>query len=154
MFTSTKRFGPISTGHRQWRDDGHCSRIHGYGRIVEIEFGCHELDDRGWVQDFGGLKTVNEWLHLMWDHRVLVAEDDPHLGELRKMDSLGLIKINVLKAPYGPSIEQGARHVFDHVNEWVEAESQGRVWVQSVRVWEHENNAAKYTRPSAPPPRR
>ena len=37
-YFSTKRFGPICTGHRQWRDDGHCKYIHGYGRHVQVTF--------------------------------------------------------------------------------------------------------------------
>ena len=37
-FKSSKRIGPISTGHRQWKDKGHCSFVHGYGRYVEFTF--------------------------------------------------------------------------------------------------------------------
>mgnify|MGYP003656349465 CR=1 FL=1 len=59
-FKSSKRFGPITTGHRQWRDDGHCSFVHGYGRYVRITFESSELDERGWVMDFGDLKDVKK----------------------------------------------------------------------------------------------
>ena len=62
MFTSSKRFGPISTGHRQWRAQNHCSFVHGYGRFVEITFGCYQRDERGWVVDFGDLRDVKKWL--------------------------------------------------------------------------------------------
>ena len=57
-FKVTKRFGPISVGHRQWRDKGHCRFAHGYGRYIEFTFACEELDEKGWVMDFGGLKSI------------------------------------------------------------------------------------------------
>ena len=44
MYRSTKKIGPISTGHRQWRDDGHCSYVHGYGRYVQFTFASDALD--------------------------------------------------------------------------------------------------------------
>ena len=47
-FKSTKKLGPISVGHRQWRDDGHCRFVHGYGRYVQFTF-SGELDHRQWV---------------------------------------------------------------------------------------------------------
>ena len=56
-YFSTKRFGPICTGHRQWRDDGHCKYIHGYGRHVQVTFEG-ELDHRQWVMDFGFLQSM------------------------------------------------------------------------------------------------
>ena len=59
-FKSTKRFGPITTGHRQWRDSGHCSYIHGYGRYVRLTFEASQLDERGWVMDFGDLKDIKK----------------------------------------------------------------------------------------------
>lgn len=45
MFKSTKRFGPITTNHRNWhaafnanRNSQKCSFIHGYSRYCEIVF--------------------------------------------------------------------------------------------------------------------
>ena len=68
-YTSSKRIGPISTGHRQWKHDGHCSYAHGYGRYIEFTFACKRSDHRGWVMDFGDLKDVKKWLEDEWDHR-------------------------------------------------------------------------------------
>lgn len=141
-FFSTKRFGPISTGHRQWRADNHCRFIHGYGRTVQITFGAYSLDDKGWVQDFGNLRWVKAWLEEQWDHRVLIAHDDPFLPELRTMHDLKVIDLNIVPQPYGPGIELSAQWVFEHVNAKVITESQGRVFVHKVEIWEHENNSA------------
>ena len=43
---------------RQWRADSHCKFLHGYSFEFEFEFGAHELDERNWVVDFGGLKEL------------------------------------------------------------------------------------------------
>lgn len=139
---STKRFGPISTGHRQPRASNHCKFIHGYGRIVIIKFGCSRLDERGWVVDFGSLKWVREWLEREWDHRVLIAHDDPQLRELKNMHDLGLIDLNVVPEGYGPGIEDSARYVFNSVQDKISTLTNKRCWVESVEVWEHENNSA------------
>lgn len=148
-YFSTKRFGPISTGHRQWRDDGHCAFMHGYGREVKVIFGCDELDDKGWVVDFGGLKDFKKWLESEWDHRMLISSQDPELDKMIELDNQGLIDLNVMEAAYGygPGIEQSCKYVFDHLDSVILEMYEGRCWVESVEIWEHRNNSAMYVRP-------
>lgn len=148
-FFSTKRFGPISTGHRQWRDNGHCAYLHGYGRTVKVVFGCHNLDDKSWVVDFGALRSFKSWLEGEWDHRMLIASNDPELETFKDLHERKIIDLNILDAEkgYGPGIEASCLYVYDYLNKMVETESNNRCWVQSVEIWEHENNSAIYTRP-------
>lgn len=40
--------------------------------------------------DFGGLKAFKAWLEHMFDHTLVIAEDDPHLEMFKKMAELGL----------------------------------------------------------------
>lgn len=143
-YTSSKRFGPISTGHRQWRHEGHCSFIHGYGRYVEITFGCDHLDERNWVMDFGDLKDVKSWLENQWDHRVLIAWDDPLRKDLEELNKKGGISINVMPPGYGPGIEDSCKYVYDKIFELVTVKTNNRVWVDKVRVYEHNKNWAEY----------
>ena len=96
--------------------------------------------------DFGGLKPVREWLHEMFDHTVLIAADDPHLPEFQRLVALDLIDLRILPAV---GCEAVARHVFDHVAQFVSNETRGRVWLESVEVREHAGNSASYT---VPPP--
>ena len=147
MYRSTKKIGPISTGHRQWRDDGHCSYVNGYGRYVQFTFASDALDHRGWVMDFGGLKGVKKWLEEQWDHRLLLSSDDPLLDEFRKIDELGGCNINVMDVAkgYGPGIEQSCKFVYDHVNPMIIEATDGKAWLEKVEVWEHELNSAYYT---------
>ena len=40
-------------------------------------FESDTLDDRNWVMDFGGLKAFKDWAEYMFDHTLVVAQDDP-----------------------------------------------------------------------------
>ena len=146
IFTSSKRFGPISTGHRQWRHEGHCAFVHGYGRIVEITFGSKSLDNRGWVVDFGSLKWVKSFLESEWDHRLLLAHDDPELEIFKELDDLGIVDINILPEEYGPGIEHSAKYVFDYVDKELKKITLDRCFVESVKVYEHEKKWAEVKR--------
>lgn len=148
-FFSTKRFGPISTGHRQWRDDGHCAWLHGYGREVRVVFGGSHLDDKMWIVDFGGLRHLKSWLEGEFDHRTLIASDDEHLETLLDLDAKGIISINVMDVTkgYGPGIEASCKYVYDHFDAEVRKMTEGRCWVESVEISEHENNSAIFKRP-------
>lgn len=143
-YFSSKRFGPISTGHRQWKDNGHCAWAHGYGRIVEIIFWGSELDSRGWIVDFGDLRDVKKWLNDQWDHRILLAHDDPLIDQFKTLETLGGCNINIMPKEYGPGIELSCKFVYDMVDEIINEKTNGRCGVQQVRIWEHENNSAIY----------
>lgn len=81
----TKTYGHeagLSACFRQWRAKSHCRFLHGYALSFEFKFGAAQLDENGWVINFGGLKPVKAWLETMFDHKLLVAEDDPLLNEL------------------------------------------------------------------------
>ena len=65
----------LSCAFRQWRADSHCKYIHGYALQVKITFRSATLDDRNWVQDFGGLTQLKTWLTEWFDHKMIVAEE-------------------------------------------------------------------------------
>jgi len=144
FYFSTKKLGPISTGHRQWRDTKHCSYVHGYGRYVQFVFGCKSLDDRQWVVDFGDLKDVKKWLEDQWDHRLLIASDDPLLPNFEELHELGGCNLNVMDVTqgWGPGIEGSCKFVYDHVNPMVLQKSNYRCWVAKIEIWEHDLNSA------------
>ncbi len=91
-FYSTKTYGNeegLSCVFRQWKSThSHCSTLHGYAIGIKLVFECDTLDERNWVQDFGGLKPFKEWAKMMFDHTVLVAEDDPLLNYFKEMASI------------------------------------------------------------------
>lgn len=146
QYFSTKKFGPISTGHRQWRDNGPCKHVHGYGRTIQLVFGCTSLDDKMWVQDFGGLKELRQWIELQWDHRLLLASDDPQLEQFAELHNRDAMNINVMDVTrgWGPGIEGSCKFLYDHLQPYIHKQSEGRVWIEGVEVWEHDNNSAMY----------
>ncbi|MEB3025883.1 6-pyruvoyl trahydropterin synthase family protein [Parvimonas sp. M13] len=84
MYTITKTYGNeqgLSATFRQWRADSHCRFLHGYALGFEVTIACNDdnLDARNWVYSFGGFKPFKAWLQDTFDHKTVVAEDDPQL---------------------------------------------------------------------------
>src|SRR4051812_21657212 len=147
MYRSIKTYGHsegLSCCFRQWRaTDSHCRLIHGYALAFRFVFATNHLDERNWCYDFGGLKPVREWLKHMFDHTMLVAEDDPERARFEDLHRLGLVDLRLLPAV---GCEATAKHVFDHVEEFARTQTGGRVWLESVEVSEHAGNSASYSR--------
>ena len=93
---------------------------------------------------FGNLKDVKQWLEDQWDHRLLIAHDDPLLEEFQELDALGGLNIQVTTEGYGPGIEDSCKWIYDNVNPMIQEKTNNRVWIQKVRVYEHEKNWADY----------
>lgn len=144
QYSSTKTFGHdtgLSCVFRQWRATSHCRFFHGYAIAVKLEFVADELDPNGWVMDFGGLKAVKEQLVDLFDHKTLVAADDPWLDAFEEMARHGFIQLRVVR---GTGCEHFARLIF----ELVEAMLPPRVHLRSVEVAEHGANSAIYRSPA------
>jgi 6-pyruvoyltetrahydropterin/6-carboxytetrahydropterin synthase len=119
----------------------HCRFLHGYALAFRFTFMCETLDDRGWCIDFGGLKPLRAWLHETFDHRLLVAENDPERARLEDLHKAGVANVLVL-----PDIgcESFAAIAFAWADDYVRRQTAGRVSVDSVEVHEHGGNAAIY----------
>ena len=140
---SYKRFIGYSCAFRQWKADSHCNMIHGYAFAFKVWFEG-ELDDRGWVIDFGCFKRngVKEWMKNLFDHTTCVAADDPELELFKEMDKRGMIDLRVLED--GVGCEKFAELIGNYLQEVVHKETDGRVKVHKCQVWEHEDNMAEY----------
>ena len=140
---SYKRFVGYSTAFRQWKADSHCNMIHGYAFCFKVWFEG-ELDDKGWVIDFGCFKRngVKEWMKNMFDHTTCVAADDPELELFEQMDDRGIIDLRVFKN--GVGCERFAQYVGEYLQKIVNKETNGRAKVHKVQCWEHEDNMAEY----------
>ena len=94
-FQSTKVFDGFSCVFRQWKaETTHCKYVHGYGVSFKVWFEG-DLDERNWVWDFGGMKraktqidgmSAKEWMDYMFDHTMIIAEDDPFIESFKLMD--------------------------------------------------------------------
>jgi len=149
-FKSTKLFDGFSTCFRQWRaEDTHCKFLHGYAVSFRVWF-KGELDERNWVWDFGGMKRAKgtidgmnpkAWMDHMFDHTTIIAEDDPYLEQFKEMHSNGLIQLRIIPAT---GAEQFAKYLYSKLNTFLVEETNGRVQVAKVEVYENERNSASY----------
>ena len=149
-FRSTKIFDGYSTVFRQWKAEGtHCRFLHGYGVSLKVWFEG-ELDERNWVWDFGGMKRAKStidgmnpkvWMDYMLDHTTIIAEDDPYLSLFKQLDNEGIIQIRII---HSTGSERFAEYFYTKLNDFVQAETEGRVKVVQVEFREHEKNTAFY----------
>ena len=131
-----------STAFRQWRADSHCKLIHGYRLQCKLWFTADELDDKNWIYDFGGCKEIKKLLEKQFDHTTVVAADDPELDTFKLMSDKGMIDLRI--AEKGVGIERTAEWVYETTNKFVTDQTNNRVRVIKVEVWEHEGNSAIY----------
>ena len=149
-FQSSKVFDGFSTVFRQWKaTETHCKFIHGYGISFKIYFEG-ELDEKNWVWDFGGMKRAKTlidnqqpkaWMDYMFDHTLIIAEDDPELRAFQQMDKAGVARLRVIPAT---GAEKFAEYIFNKINDFVQTETESRVRVTKVKFMEHGKNAAYY----------
>jgi 6-pyruvoyltetrahydropterin/6-carboxytetrahydropterin synthase len=149
-FQSSKVFDGFSTVFRQWKAKStHCRFLHGYGISFKVYFEG-ELDHRNWVWDFGGMKRAvtkidgkspKEWMDYMFDHTLIIAEDDPELKAFQQMGDAGVAQVRVIPAT---GAEKFAEYIYRNINEFVKTETDNRVRVTKVKFMEHGKNAAYY----------
>ena len=149
-FQSSKVFDGFSTVFRQWKaETTHCKYIHGYGISFKVYFEG-DLDERNWVWDFGGMKRATtkidgkspkEWMDYMFDHTLVVAEDDPFLESFKRMEEAGVAQVRVIPAT---GAEKFAEYIYNKLNDFVAEETKNRVRVVKVKFMEHGKNAAYY----------
>ena len=60
------------------------------------------------------------------------------------LEQKGGCNLNVMPSEYGPGIEDSCKYVYDNINPMIQKKTNGRVWIENVRVYEHENNWAEY----------
>ena len=149
-FQSSKVFDGFSTVFRQWKaETTHCRFVHGYGISFKVYFEG-DLDERNWVWDFGGMKRAKtqidgkspkEWMDYMFDHTLVVAEDDPFIKAFQQMEEAGVAQVRIIPAT---GAEKFAEYIYNKLNKFVDTETEGRVRVTKVKFMEHGKNAACY----------
>jgi 6-pyruvoyltetrahydropterin/6-carboxytetrahydropterin synthase len=150
-FQSSKVFDGFSTVFRQWKaNTTHCRFVHGYGISFKVYFEG-ELDERNWVWDFGGMKRAKTkidgkspkaWMDYMFDHTMIIAEDDPWKDAFQQMDEAGVAQVRVIPAT---GAEKFSEYIYTKLNSFVKTETDNRVRVTKVEFMEHGKNAACYS---------
>lgn len=142
-YYSTKHYPSdrgLSCAFRQWRAESHCRFIHGYAFAVTFIFAANELDHRGWVVDFGGLKDLFGMLADTFDHKLLVAKDDPEKGMFFELGNNGVAEVVEVEHT---GCEAFASLIYGVTEQWLKDAGYGkRVSLHSVEVKEHDGNSA------------
>lgn len=94
MYRIVKKFGPFAAAHYlEGVPEGHqCGRLHGHNYEVEVELESADVDETGFVVDYGNLQPLAEYLTARMDHRQLNEEFS-----------------------FNPTAENLARHIFDWI---------------------------------------
>lgn len=144
-YQSTKTYGHelgFSTAFRQWRANSHCKLIHGYAMSFKFTFEAALLDERNWVVDFGGLKQLKKILEDLFDHTLIVAQDDPEIEWFREAVKKEIIDLVIFP---DTGCEAFAHYVYLLAEKWLEDEGYTpRCRLVSVEVKEHGANSAIY----------
>lgn len=143
-YQSTKQFGHdvgISCAFRQWRADSHCNKVHGYALAFKFTFEANLLDKRNWVQDFGGLKGLKEALLDSFDHKLVVADDDPAKELFKSMHENKVADVVILPRV---GCEYFAEYAYHMAVAMLKLHLQERIKLVSVEVKEHGANSALY----------
>jgi len=160
-YLSTKTYGNdrgLSCCFRQWRaSHSHCSTLHGYSIGIKLIFETDTLDDRNWVMDFGGLKQFKAWADDMFDHTLIVAEDDPHLKIFEQLnqidggyDNRGVCNLRVVEGVGCEKFAEIAYNAMESILQELKLQNGDRypvgqsVKLKSVEVFEHSANSAVY----------
>lgn len=158
MYQVVKTYGNhegLSCVFRQWRaTHSHCCLDHGYAIGVEFTFESSTLDHNNWCFDFGNMKPMKEWLKDKFDHKRIVAKDDPYIQTYLDLENLGLCSITIVDKV---GCEAFAKMIYDKMNEMLVEMKAGRIGrypvnqdvrLVSVKVFEHGANAALYYGPT------
>lgn len=90
--------------------------------------------------DFGGLGVLKDQLKVMFDHKLLVAKDDPAIWDIQELHRKGLAQVMVIDRVGCEAFAQLAWELAYEVL-WKE---RARVKVVSCQVSEHGGNHAIY----------
>lgn len=151
IYRVTKIYGHnlgLSACFRQWRATSHCRFLHGYALQVELTFAAPRLNDNNWVIDFGSLKPIKQWLCDTFDHKTLVAIDDPEFVNFQMMHSSGLIDMIAVERTgceaFAAMIRDKVEGLLEELalDEQLQGGTSNGVYLEKVEVREHGANSA------------
>ena len=143
IYKSTKHYGHnigLSAVFRQPNaDHSHCRFLHGYSLAFTFTFACEGLDNKNWAVDFGGLRPIKAWLEDMFDHKVCLDKNDPHLEKFKELEELDLAEVRIFD---GVGAEKFAEHAFNFADKLIREKTDNRCYVTRVVCAEHGANSA------------
>jgi 6-pyruvoyltetrahydropterin/6-carboxytetrahydropterin synthase len=114
----------FAAGHALRGYRGKCENPHGHNYKVRITVAGEELDAIGLLFDFKDLKAAMGQVVERFDHQ--------YLNDLEPFQRLN------------PSAENMAKYFYDEVGTLLKQQTNGRVRVKEVRIWETDTTTATY----------
>jgi len=114
----------FAAGHYLRNYKGKCENPHGHNYKVRVTLAGRELDHAGLLLDFKDLKLVMKHVIDYLDHQ-MINDLEP------------FTKLN-------PSAENLARYFYDETNAGLRKQTDGRVQVKSVTIFETDTSIATY----------
>lgn len=130
---------------RQWSAGSHCRFLHGYDLMFEVTLECRpeNLTEEGWVCDFGKFKPLKKRIEEVFDHKLIVADDDPQKDTICELAGFGVAQITCL--PH-VGIEAFAMWLAVEVGEILANDYERNIppSIRSTRVYENESNSGGF----------
>lgn len=143
MYVINKTFGEYPFAHRQHTHKGHCRFVHGHNWRFKVKLKSEVLDENGFVYDFGQFKQLKEWFTEMFDHTLIINEDDPMIDFFKENEKYKDCKLWDLRIVPSGSAENLAKYIYGYINKNFIKDNSNYQLV-SVTVLEDEKNNASY----------
>jgi 6-pyruvoyltetrahydropterin/6-carboxytetrahydropterin synthase len=114
----------FAAGHYLRNYKGKCENPHGHNYKVRVTLAGEELDKAGLLVDFKDLREVMKHVIERLDHQMI--------NDLEPFKVLN------------PSAENLAKYFYDETNTKLHRETNGRVHVKDVTIWETDTTTARY----------
>lgn len=92
---------------------------------------------RGMVDDFSEVKAVLKEVHDLFDHKLVIEENEEGKRVVEKLNESGKV-FEILFVPYRPTAEEMSRHIFNEIKK-------RGVRVTEVELFETPTNSCIYT---------
>ena len=92
MYSISKEFS-IEYAHRlQLPYESKCRNIHGHSARIIIKVGAHALNNESMIVDFSELKDFQKNIEDLFDHTLILNENDPLVKLLKKQTKMHTLK--------------------------------------------------------------
>lgn len=120
--------------------EGKCGKIHGHRYRLIAKIQSTELQtqgsSRGMVEDFSFVKAVLKEIKDMFDHKLIIEDDETGRSLIENLLSMPEI-FDYILVPYRPTAEEMSRHIFNMMKE-------KGIAVHEVELFETPTNSCIY----------
>lgn len=147
MKTCITKIMETETGHRLVDYIGKCAHIHGHRYVWEVTVTSHQLDETGFVTDYGVVKAIMKKVVDPLDHAFVISELDPLVKlaiEHKVFPDILLCATNgetgrVFVVPFNPTSE----NLIDWVAPKIDKQLPIGLYLHRIKLWETSSSYAE-----------